>query len=85
MFVVVTGTSTVTRRGEALGTVGPGDFFGEMAVLTGGRRTATVTSVEPARVLYADRRMLSTLMEQSDQIAARMLAPVARRPSPDQA
>lgn len=79
MFVVVEGALTMTRGGRSVGTVGPGDFFGEPAVRTGGRRTTTVTTDESVRLLHVDGRALPALIEHSDQVASRMLSPVARR------
>jgi CRP-like cAMP-binding protein len=50
-FILVDGTAEVTQDGQALATLGPGDFFGEISILGEGRRTATVTSTSPARLL----------------------------------
>jgi len=49
-FVLVDGTAQVTSDGAILATLGPGDFFGEIAILGDGRRTATVTSTSPVRL-----------------------------------
>ena len=45
-FVIEEGTAEVTVDGEAKGTLGPGDYFGEVALLSGGTRirTATITA-----------------------------------------
>jgi CRP-like cAMP-binding protein len=43
-FVIFNGTADVSRDGVTLATLGPGDFFGETAVLETTRRTATVTA-----------------------------------------
>ena len=50
-FVLAEGTAAVTSNGEAVASLGPGDFFGEVAILGAGRRTATVTSTSPVRLL----------------------------------
>jgi CRP-like cAMP-binding protein len=50
-FVLADGTAAVTLKGESVAALGPGDFFGEMAILGEGRRAATVTSTSPARLL----------------------------------
>jgi CRP-like cAMP-binding protein len=46
-FIIDQGHVSVTQDGEELRTMGPGDFFGEIAILGKRRRTATVTAVEP--------------------------------------
>jgi CRP/FNR family cyclic AMP-dependent transcriptional regulator len=43
-FVIASGTAKVTIRGEERGRLGPGDYFGEIALLDEGARTATVTA-----------------------------------------
>lgn len=51
-FVIETGGAEVTRDGEVLAELGPGDFFGEAAIFRTRRRTATVTASAPT-VLFA--------------------------------
>ena len=51
LLVLLDGTASVTASGSHLATLGPGDFFGEIALLGDGRRTATVTAESPVRVL----------------------------------
>src|SRR5258706_16452203 len=46
-FVVLEGEAGVTKRGEFLAMLGPGDFFGELSVLDHKPRTATVTALTP--------------------------------------
>lgn len=50
-FVIVDGQAEVTRGGRRLATLQSGDFFGEMAVLDGQARTATVTAATPMHLL----------------------------------
>jgi CRP-like cAMP-binding protein len=45
----------IERDGRRLNTLGAGDFFGEIAIIDGGPRTATVTAEEPS-LLYALER-----------------------------
>ena len=48
LFIIIDGTATVTSGDAELGTLGPGDFFGEIALLAAeSRRTATVTAASP--------------------------------------
>src|SRR5258708_966395 len=46
-FVLQEGTAAVTKNGEEVTKLGPGDFFGELALTGDGRRTATVTATSP--------------------------------------
>ena len=46
-FVLEEGSASVTTAGEEVGALGAGDFFGEIALLGGGRRMATVTATSP--------------------------------------
>jgi CRP-like cAMP-binding protein len=79
MFVVVSGTLEVTRGGEHVADIGPGEFVGEMALLTGNERNATVVVATQAQVLHVDGRALSTLIDDAPQVAAKMLPVVAHR------
>jgi CRP-like cAMP-binding protein len=76
LFVIQEGTAEVTREGEQLAELGPGDFFGEMGVLAGkeGRRNATVVSKTPMKLLtlatYDVDRMKKSAPEMLDKLAA---------------
>jgi CRP-like cAMP-binding protein len=50
-FVLKEGTAAVTADGKSVATLGPGDYFGEMAILGEGRRLATVTASTPVSLL----------------------------------
>ena len=50
-FVIESGRVEVERGGEVLEMLGPGDFFGEAAILTGKRRNATVMANSDVTVL----------------------------------
>jgi CRP-like cAMP-binding protein len=50
-FIILDGAAEVRAGDEAPMTLGPGEFFGEIAILGDGRRTATVTSTSPMRML----------------------------------
>jgi CRP-like cAMP-binding protein len=49
-YILDQGQVSVAREDQVLRTLGPGDFFGEIAILGGGRRTASVTATEPTTV-----------------------------------
>ena len=55
-FVIVDGTAVVVRGDTEIAKLGPGDFFGEMALVGGEQRMATVTATSPMRVLVMTRQ-----------------------------
>lgn len=66
------GEAIVTRGGEQIGRLGPGDIFGEIGLIEKERRTATVEAVTPIRVIQIERwelhRMKKVLPEVYDRI-----------------
>ena len=49
-FVIQEGTADVSQEGQVIRTLGPGDFFGELALLDSGRRTASVVATSPMKL-----------------------------------
>ncbi|MGO9559171.1 MAG: cyclic nucleotide-binding domain-containing protein [Acidimicrobiales bacterium] len=78
-FLVRAGTARCERNGRKVATFGPGDFFGETALLTNAPRTATVTAVGDMTVVVFDRREFSSLLDGSPQIARKLLTALAER------
>lgn len=62
-LVVVDGLLEVTREGRQVAVVGPGEVVGEMALLEGPRRRATVQTLTPTRLLAFDRRAFAALLD----------------------
>ena len=54
-FVIEQGSAEVVRDGDRVGELGPGDFFGEMALLDEDRRTATVTATSSMTLIVMTR------------------------------
>jgi CRP-like cAMP-binding protein len=77
--VLLDGTAVVERDGEALATLGPGDFLGEIALLTRSPRTATVTTTAPARLLVLTDRAFRELTDRIPAMAARAWSATAER------
>jgi CRP-like cAMP-binding protein len=77
--VLVEGTARVTRDGEKVADLGPGDWVGEIALLTNVPRTATVTATSPIRVLVVTDRAFKRLVETMPSIALKVLASVGDR------
>jgi CRP-like cAMP-binding protein len=73
-FVLVYGTANVTVAGEPVSTLGAGDFFGEVAILDGGRRTATVTATSEVAFLALFGTDVRRLQSAFPEVAARLEA-----------
>jgi voltage-gated potassium channel len=71
-FVLRDGAATVTVDGAEVRTLGPGDFFGELALLGDGRRTATVTTASPAQVLVLFGTEFRRLQQEYPETAERI-------------
>ena len=78
-FILVEGSVIVRRSGRKLADLGPGDWFGEIAILTYKPRTATVTATSPARLLVISDRAFRRVVETSPRIALKVLRSVAER------
>jgi CRP-like cAMP-binding protein len=78
-FVLVDGTVAVRRSGRKLANLGPGDWFGEIAILTYKPRTATVTAISSVRLLVISDRAFRRVVETTPRIALNVLRSVAER------
>jgi CRP/FNR family cyclic AMP-dependent transcriptional regulator len=79
MFLMVRGSARVERDGVTLKDLGPGEVLGEIALLDGGPRTATVTLVEASRLLVLARREFHALMDEFPEVRLHVLEKVAQR------
>jgi CRP/FNR family transcriptional regulator, cyclic AMP receptor protein len=79
-FVVIrAGTVSVTRDGTELAELGPGDYFGEISLMDGGPRTATVTAKTPVTIEVVERRDFDSLLETVPGLAQRLMVGLAQR------
>jgi CRP-like cAMP-binding protein len=78
-FVIIEGSVRVERDGRELNTLGPGDFLGEIALLDGKPRSATVTTVEPSRLLVLGHREFHSLIDTRPDVRLRVLEALAER------
>jgi CRP-like cAMP-binding protein len=62
-FIIVTGRARVDRDGSLLRELGPGDFLGEIALVDGSPRTATVAALEPIEAVTVQRADFLDLFE----------------------
>ena len=82
-FVLIEGTAVVTKKGEKIAELGPGDWLGEIALITDSPRTATVTATSPLDVLVITDRRFRSVVETMPSIALKVLARVGERLASD--
>jgi CRP-like cAMP-binding protein len=79
-FVIVDGEVSVTKAGQEINRLGPGDFFGEIALIWDSpRRTATVTAATPVRFFVLTRQAFRSLVDRHPDIEAKVLEAIEAR------
>jgi CRP-like cAMP-binding protein len=78
-LVLADGIADVESGGEIVNTLGPGDFFGEISLVTGGPRTATVTTRSPSKLFILSAPAFRALLHDAPGIKTRVLAAAALR------
>lgn len=78
-FLIVEGSCGVRRGTRKVATLGPGQWFGEMAVLAKGPRTATVIAEEPTTLLVLGQREFLGVLDQVPSVAPKLLRALAER------
>jgi CRP-like cAMP-binding protein len=80
-FVIEDGTAEVTVDGEARGTVGPGDYFGEIALLSDSTRTRTATITATTDMLTYGMTVweFKPLVESNSELAWKLLTAMAEK------
>ena len=79
LVVIVDGAADVIRRGRRVNRVGSGDFIGEIAIVSGAPRTATVRTTVPTHALVLTARDFRTLLRRVPSIQLKVLDALARR------
>src|SRR5262245_11154573 len=78
-YVIEDGTVEVRHHDEAIATLGPGDFFGEMAIMGDGRRVADVVATSPMTIFEMFGTSFRELEAGMPDVAARLRAVVEER------
>ena len=78
-FVIESGEAAVSVRGSERGSLGPGDYFGEIALIDDGARSATVTAVSDLRCYGLTSWEFRPLVESNASIAWKLLETMAKR------
>ena len=81
-FVLVSGKAEVSRKGKVVAKLGPGDWFGEIALLHNAPRNATVTATSPIVALVVSHRDFTSLLSTAPQIQSKILQALAERLAP---
>jgi CRP-like cAMP-binding protein len=78
-FIVMEGKAVCSVRGETVAILGTGEFFGEMALIDGGPRMASIVAAGPLRLTVLDSREFNRLLLTSPSIAKKLLRNLAER------
>jgi CRP-like cAMP-binding protein len=78
-YVILEGEAKVQRRGRTVATLLPGDHFGEISLIDGGPRTASVIAATPLRCLSLLRWDFRQLLEKDPVLVPKLLKELARR------
>ena len=82
-FVLLEGTADVKKDGRKINALGPGDFFGEIALVSHEPRTATVTATSPVRTLVITERSFRRLLDETPQVKTKVMEAMASRLAPE--
>jgi CPA1 family monovalent cation:H+ antiporter len=81
LYAIESGTATVSADGAPLRALGPGDVFGEIAVVASGRRTASVVATSQLRLIVLFKRDVWALEQSAPTAAERLRSLIAARQS----
>jgi NTE family protein len=79
VYVVLSGIFAIERDGRTVDTIGPGDFFGEIAAIDGGARTATGRAIVDSQVIALSPRQFNDVLDASPDLQAAVMAEMDRR------
>jgi CRP/FNR family cyclic AMP-dependent transcriptional regulator len=78
-FVIIDGEVSVTKDGREIRTLGPGDFFGEIALLEDTPRTATVVAKTPLRFFVLTRQSFRSMLAHQPELERKVLTALEER------
>jgi CRP-like cAMP-binding protein len=79
VFIVVSGSIGIERGGRTVDTIGRGGFFGEIAAIDGGPRTATGRALEDTRVVVLSPRQLNDVLDVSPELRTMVMTAMEER------
>lgn len=78
-FVIIEGEVSVAKDGKEIRTLGPNDFFGEIALIEDRPRTATVTAKTPLRFFVLTRQNFRSLLQQQPELEEKVTQALEER------
>ena len=78
-FLILSGEASVRRNGRKVVTLGSGQYFGELALLDRGPRTATVVAETPMELLVLGQREFAGVLDEVPHLAHKLLTIMAGR------
>ena len=78
-YVIVSGQAEVDRSGDIVATIGPGSFFGDLALLDKAPRNATVTAKTDMELIVLNQREFTTMLDEAGGFARKLLVGLAHR------
>lgn len=78
-YLISKGSASVWRKGRKIATLGPGKYFGEMALLDKGPRSATIKTDEDSELIVLGQREFSSVLDQVPPVAHKLLVSMAAR------
>ena len=77
--LIIEGSATVSKDGRELRTLGPGDYFGEISMIDGRPRSATVTALEPLKAMAIPHRDFEAVIDEDPEFARHLLKTLCAR------
>ena len=78
-MIIAEGQASVRRDGLLVATLGPGEFFGEMSLIAGAPRSATVTAETDMLIEILNRREFSSMLDENPSLARKVLVGAVKR------
>jgi CRP/FNR family cyclic AMP-dependent transcriptional regulator len=78
-YLILDGQAAVRKAGRKVATLGPGQYFGEMALLDRGPRSATVVAETPMTILVIGQREFAAVLDEVPTMAHKLLGVMAAR------
>jgi CRP/FNR family transcriptional regulator, cyclic AMP receptor protein len=78
-YMILSGKAEVRRSGRKVADLGPGDYFGEMALLDSGPRSATVVADTDATLVVIGQREFMSILDETPEVARKLLVSMSAR------